>query len=385
MSETVYQAAQAGSARFYVQFGGQGAPWYKELKAFYGDSNFQKFFDAVLGAIDEERANVEGSVGLPHGIDARGWLDDESKIPSEEYLGCAAVSIPMIQAAQLAHVENLVSKGFQRKHLAEYSVGTTGHSQGVIPAALVSLGLEGDDYYEGVRKFMKYLLYLGVSAQKAFPEFDPTEDEIKQSEELGGKTPTPMVAVLGLSHDEVQQMVDKVNGGLDADKQIYISLYNSPTNRILSSHRSSLIAFHREFKERIDNKELKFVYLRTTCPFHCKLMEPVREIFEPEIKRIGFDYSGDQLKLPVWSFFDQQNMQQEGANLSIKMYVDMAINPLYWHKSMQPVADDASITHILDFGPGKTSQRLSTDTLAEMTRQVPVLGAAIPKDLKTIV
>jgi len=385
MSETVYQTAQAGNARFYIQFGGQGAPWYKELKSFYDDSNFKKFFDAALGAIDEERPNAEGTVGLPHGIDARGWLDDESKIPSEEYLGCAAVSIPMIQAAQLAHFENLVVKGFERKNFAEFSLGATGHSQGVIPAALLSMGLEGDDYYEGVRKFMKYLLYLGVSAQKAFPEFDPTEDEVKESEELGGKTPTPMVAVLGLSHDEVQKMVDEVNGGLDSDKQIYISLYNSPSNRILSSHRSSLIAFHRKYKERIDNKEFKFVYLRTTCPFHSALMEPVRQHFEPEIKRIGFDYEGDQLKLPVWSFFDQQNMQQEGESLPIKMYVDMAIHPLYWSKAMAPVEENDKITHILDFGPGKTSQRLSTDTLAEMSRQVPVLGAAIPKDLKTIV
>lgn len=386
MSQTaaILKQAQAGNAHFYVQFGGQGAPWYKELAKYYTEPAFKKFFDAALSAIDEERPRVEGSVGLPHGIDARGWLEDESKIPSEDYLGCAAVSIAMIQMAQLAHLENLLQNGFPMADLVAHLAGTTGHSQGLIPASLVALNLSGDDYYAAVNKYMKYLLYLGVSAQKAFPFFDAMPEENEKSEALGGKAPSPMVAVLGLDHATIQKMVDEVNAGLPADQKIYISLYNSPTNRILSSYRSSLIAFHEKFKADVDEKKIKYVYLRTTCPFHCKLMEPVREFFIPEIERINFKYSGGDLKVPVYSFYDQVNLQTVGATLPVKMFEDMAINPLYWEKSMAPAVADAKITHILDFGPGKTSQRLSADTLKELGREIPVLGAAIPKDLKEI-
>ncbi|MEQ9366833.1 MAG: ACP S-malonyltransferase [Leptospirales bacterium] len=386
MSETaaILKQAQAGNAHFYVQFGGQGAPWYKELAKYYKEPAFQKFFDAALSAIDEERPRVEGSVGLPHGIDARAWLEDDSKIPSEEYLGCAAVSIAMIQMAQLAHLENLLQNGFPMNDLVANLAGTTGHSQGLIPASLVALNRTGDEYYAAVKKYMKYLLYLGVSAQKAFPHFEATAEENAKSEALGGKAPSPMVAVLGLDHDAIQKMVDEVNTGLPADQKIYISLYNSPTNRILSSYRGSLIAFHEKFKADIDEKKFKFVYLRTTCPFHCKLMEPVREFFLPEIERIGFDYKGEELKVPVYSFYDQANLQEAGAKLPVKMFEDMAINPLYWDKSMAPAVADKKVTHILDFGPGKTSQRLSADTLKELGREIPVLGAAIPKDLKEI-
>ncbi len=376
--------AQDNNARFYIQFGGQGAPWYKELAKFYKEPAFQKFFDAALAAVEEERPRVEGSVGLPHGIDVKGWLEDDSTIPSEDYLGCAAVSIAMIQMTQLVHVENLLQNGFSMNDLMANTLGTTGHSQGLIPASLMALTLSGDDYYAAVNKYMKYLLYLGVSAQKAFPFFDPTDEEVAQSESLGGKTPSPMVAVLGLDHAEVEKMVLEVNGGLDADKQIYVSLYNSPTNRILSSHRSSLIAFHEKYKADIDEKKFKFVYLRTTCPFHCKLMEPVRDIFIPEVQRIEFKYSGDELKVPVYSFFDGEDLRAQKDNLPVKMFEDMAINTLYWDKSMKPAVDDSKVTHILDFGPGKTSQRLSADTLKELGRELPVLGAAIPKDLKEI-
>lgn len=376
--------AKSGASRFYLQFGGQGAPWYKELSRLYAEPNLKKFFDVALSAIDAERTRVEGSIGLPHGIDARAWLDDESKIPSEEYLGCAAVSIPMIQMVQFAHVENLNKNGFPLSDLIQYSYGATGHSQGLIPACLLGMDKKGDEYYDGVGQFMKYLLYLGVSAQKAFPYFEATADEISESEKLGAGIPAPMVAVLGQTHDYIQKLVDQTNQVLPADKKIYISLYNNSSNRILSSFRSSLVAFHKQHKALVEKKEFKFVYLRTSCPFHSVLMEPVREIFEQEIKYINFVYNGSDIKIPVISFADGQDMRDSGKDLPIKMYVDMAIKPLYWDKSVKPGVDESSVTHFIDFGPGKTSMRLSQDVMKDLDASKDILGAAVPKDLKTI-
>ena len=51
---------------------------------------------------------------------------------------------------------------------------------------------------------------------------------------------------------------------------------------------------------------------------------------------------------------------------------------------MKPVAENDEIGTVLDFGPGKTSLRLSVDTLKGMGCEKPVLGAAVPKDLKVI-
>lgn len=376
--------ARAGDAKFYLQFGGQGAPWFKELSKYYADPKFKKFFDAALGSIDEERPRMEGTVALPEGIDARGWLDNPESVPSDEYLSCAAVSIPMIQMTQLAHVENLVQNGFPLADMLEYTVAATGHSQGVIPASLMGLARGGLDYYEAVSMYTKYLLILGVSSQKLFPYFAPTPEEIAASEELGGSAPAPMVAVLGEDHETIQKLVDEVNVELPDDQRIYISLYNSPSNRILSSFRASLVAFHKKHKALIDEKKLRFVYLRTTCPFHCKLMQGISRFIDPELDRVGFKYSGDALKIPVYSFYDGENLQNVGVKLPQRMYVDMVEMPLFWKKSIKPAADDASITHILDFGPGKTSQRLSMDTLKELESELPVLAAAVPKDLKKI-
>ncbi len=382
MSKIISQG-KSGQSKVFVQFGGQGAPWYKELAKYYKEPAMKKFFDVVLGAIDEERQRVEGTVGLPNGINARQWLDDETKVPSEDYLACAAVSIPMIQITQLAHFENTVLKGISRKDLVAATEAASGHSQGLIPASLVALDLDGDAYYETAAKYVKYLLYLGVRGQEAYPHFAPTADEIARSEKVGNKAPAPMMAVVGDSHATIQAMVDQTNKELPADQKIYVSLYNSPSNRILSSYRGSLVRFNEMHAAALAEKKIKAVYLRTSCPFHCPLMEPIRGPFEADLKRLAFSYPGSALKIPVYSFYDGRNLQSD-KDIAIGMYLDMAINPLYWDKSMKPVADSAKISTIVDFGPGKTSQRLSEETLQGLGVEKNVLACAVPKDLEAL-
>lgn len=382
----IFNQAKEGKSRFFIQFGGQGAPWYKELAVYYKDGKMKKFFDAALGALEEERSRIEGRVGLPLGLNAKAWLDDEAAIPSEEYLGCASVSIPMIQMTQLAHFEHLTQNGFERSKLIEYSLGATGHSQGLIPACLVAMGRDkDDDYYSALQKYIKYLIYLGLRAQEAHPHFAATDDENAKAKGLGEKgSPSPMVAVLGETHDDIKKLVEETNAKLPADKQIYISLINSPSNRILSSYRSSLLEFQAMHKAHMDEKKIKFVYLRTTCPFHSPLMNRITELFEPDITRIGFTYRGTDLKIPTYSFYDGRNMQNDGDKLPIHMYMDMAVHNLFWDKSIKPAADDAKITHVIDFGPGKTSQRLTQDTLAGFKCEKPVFAVAFAKDWKEL-
>ncbi|MBI3396155.1 MAG: ACP S-malonyltransferase [Spirochaetia bacterium] len=377
------KTAQEGKAGFYIQFGGQGSPWYKELSKFFREPHMKKFFDTALAAVEEEMKLIGATVGLPNGLDARKWLNDETTIPSEDYLGCAAVSIPMIQITQLAHLENLSHHGYDRSAFVQAAHGASGHSQGLIPASLVALGLTGDAYYDALSKYVKYLLYLGVRAQEVYPHFAPSADELARSTKLGAGAPAPMVAVLGETHEYIEGLVNDLNSGLSPSDKIYVSLYNSPSNRILSAPRGSLVSFHEKNKAALDEKKVKFVYLRTTCPFHCGHMEKIGQLFEPDIKRIGFDFKGSDLKIPVWSFFDETNLQSN-ASLPVKMYKDMAVHALYWEKSMKPAADNAKVTHIVDFGPGKTSQRLSQDTLAGLKCEKPVLAAAFAKDLTAL-
>ena len=192
--------AKAGTARFFLQFGGQGTPWLHELLRYYNNADFDRFFSTVLQAIEEERPRIEDSIGLPHGLDIRSWLENKDTIPSEEYLSYASVSMPLVHATQMAHLENIYLQGISRKQLLEWSSAASGHSQGIITAALACLNCPENEYYEALAKFTKYQLYLGVSAQKAHPYPKASEEEIAASQELGGGVPSPMAAVLGSDH-----------------------------------------------------------------------------------------------------------------------------------------------------------------------------------------
>ena len=386
MSETsLLQMAKADQVRFYLQFGGQGAPWLRELSRYYGQAEFEPFFSTVLSAIDEELHRVEGSLGLPQGLDIRSWLKDNNTVPSQQYLSYAAVSLLLILVTQLAHFENVMINGnIDAKELASLSLAASGHSQGIIAAAFVSLAKQKDDYYASLAQFVKYQLYIGVSAQKAYPHLSASQEESTLSQELGSDTPSPMAAVLGSDHASIEKLVTQMNSELAPEQKIYISLRNSPTNRILSSHRSSLIAFYKKYRQKIESKELKFVYLQTTCPFHSPFMEPILAIMKREIEHIGFQLAKEELKIPVYSFYDEKNYQELEDDLAMRMVKDLMLHPLTWEKALGPVKENSRISHILDFGPGKTSQRLSIDTLEGMGVTKPVLALSTPKEVTKV-
>ena len=205
--QSIIQQASAGKARFFLQFGGQGNPWLRELARYYSNPAFGRLFATALSALDEEKGRVEGSIALPQGIDLASWLKDADSIPSEDYLSYAAVSLPLIQLTQIAHLENLSISGVTLEQLMASTQSATGHSQGLATAAFACLKYKNDDeYYAMVSQFIKYQLYLGVSAQKTYPYLEPTEAECKQAEalELGGGKPNPMAAVLGSDHESIQ-------------------------------------------------------------------------------------------------------------------------------------------------------------------------------------
>lgn len=381
MSNQLLNDAKAGNASFYIQFGGQGAPWLKELSAYYDKPEMKKFFEVALSAIEKAVEYANSKTALPKGLNIRSWLDNPDSAEDADYQSIAAVSMPMIQVTQFAHYENLKVQGLDHSEMLAHTKGTTGHSQGLIPATFAAMDLTGDAYYDALDKYIQYLLLMGVRAQEVFTEVFPTDAQNAASEELGAKAPAPMVAVLGEDHATVEAMVAETNKTVE--KPLYVSLYNSPSNRIVSGFRDSLIAFHKQHKDTFEEKKMKYVYLRTSCPFHCELMTPIKEKFAADIEHLGFHFKGSDLKVPVFSFADGRNMQSDDA-IGMKMCEDLMINTLYWDKAMKPAADDASITHIIDLGPGKTSQRLSADTLKGFNCETPVLAAAVPKDQKTL-
>lgn len=64
---------------------------------------------------------------------------------------------------------------------------------------------------------------------------------------------------------------------------------------------------------------MKFVYLRTTAPFHSPHMEDTNKTIPSDMERIGFNFKGSDLKIPVYSIFDGRNMQSD-SELGIPLF-----------------------------------------------------------------
>ncbi len=376
---SIIQNALASQKKIFFQMGGQGSPWFRELKSLYDSGNIPTFFEHCFDAIYELKHLTKDSIAMPQGLDPWKWLKEESSVPSEDYLSTAGISLVMIQMTQLAYYEVFKNK-YHFSTLLPILAGATGHSQGLISSTLLSLGLEGEEYYKALRLYMKYIVYLALRAQQVFPYIEPTKEEKDLSEKLGLKDPSPMVAVLGSEHSTIQDLVVKFNEKKQ-EPTIYIGLYNTPKNRILSSYRKSLLLFYQENQKFFEEQKIKFIFLRTTCPFHSPYMENSVSLVLEDMKKENFSYDMKDLKIPVYTFANGQDYRTMNGLMPV-MTRDLLVSTLYWDLSLKPIINN--VDYIIDFGPGKTSQRLSQETLEAMNSNIEVLCLANPKDAKSI-
>ncbi|EMN63054.1 ACP S-malonyltransferase [Leptospira interrogans] len=373
---------KASGGKLFLQFGGQGSPFLKEISKLYeSEPSLKEFFDTSFKAIAEEVPKLDKKI-IYGGYDFESWVKNPDSAPDENYLCSAPVSIVGIFLTQIGNYIAFTNKGFPVSELISNSIGATGHSQGVISSALIALGKEGSDFYSAFSKFLKFVLYIGYRAQELVGTYNPSEALLKANEEVGDKQPAPMVAVIGYSQKELEDRVKQTNDslGLSGSKAIYVSLYNTPDSNIVSGNPESLLEFRKKFKSEMDEKKVKFVYLRTTAPFHSPHMEDTNKTIPSDMERIGFNFKGSDLKIPVYSIFNGRNMQSD-SELGIPLFREMLIKTLYWDKAVKPFVTATNVTGI-DFGPSVVSQKLTQANMG--TSENKIYAVSSPKDIKVL-
>ncbi|TGK50575.1 ACP S-malonyltransferase [Leptospira kanakyensis] len=385
-SAKLLTATLQNSQKFFLQFGGQGSPYLKELVKLYAEPELKEFFETSFKTIAEIAARDGKSPLLNEGFDFKSWIENPDGAPSEDYLARAPISVPGIFMTQIANYVLVSKRGYPTVELIKATGAVSGHSQGVIASALVGLGKDGADFLKAYSDFLKFVFYLGFNGQKVYPNFVVSEEVVKENEANGDKNPAPMVAVIGYTKDELEERVKKTNDslGLKGQDTVFISLYNTPDSMILSALPSSLLAFRKQWKAEMDEKKFKFVYLKTTAPFHCPFMETSLDKFNAEdASVVPFPYTGADLKVPVYSIYDGHNLQKDG-NLRDILFKMVLIEPLYWDLAIAPIFNDSAINTIIDFGPSVVSQRLTGGHLKAKNIEKQSLCASNAKELKVI-
>jgi malonyl CoA-acyl carrier protein transacylase len=384
------QESKANNKKLFLQFGGQGSPYLKEITKLYKEEPLlAKYFEVVFETLKKyETVFPKSDKRFEQGFDLKSWIDSPESAPSEDYQARASISVIMIFLTQIAQYHLFTLKGYSPSDLKETVVGATGHSQGVIAASLCALNLSGDKFYDALKNYMGFMFYLSLHAQGGFMEFEYSPEVIDGNAANGDKNPAPMVAIIGYSKDELEERVKKANSelGLTGKDLLHISLYNTPDSMIISSRPESILKFRNKYKTEMDESKKKFVYLKTTAPFHCPYMEDTWAGFLADFQagKFSFPYTLNDLQFPVFSIFDGVSLQQKGVDLLEVLYKDVVIRPLYWDKAVGVLFTDANIQAVVDFGPSVVSSRLTAGQLTPRNIAIPVYCTANPKDSKNL-
>ncbi|MBE7411005.1 MAG: ACP S-malonyltransferase [Leptospiraceae bacterium] len=385
MTKVLNDAKQSGK-KLFLQFGGQGSPYLKEISKLYEEPLLKEFFEVAFSAIQKEEKRLGRTNLISEGLNIQSWIENPDKAPSENYLCRGSVSVGMIFITQLAHYHLLTLKGYSVSELMANSSGTTGHSQGIVAASLAALGKEKEEFYDTFSKFITFIFYLGYRAQEQFPFFDLENSVLEGNSAIGDKNPAPMVACIGYSKDELEKRVNEANDalGFKGKDTLYISLYNTPDSMIISGKPSSLLGFRKKFHSEMEEKKAKFVYLKTTAPFHCPLMDDSWVVFQKDLESyVQFPFKGSDLKIPVYSIWDGRNFQSV-ENLAEVLFKEVVIQALHWDKAVGQVLSNEKISPVIDFGPSVVSAKLTQGQIAARGKSNQVLCAANPKDLKIL-
>ncbi|KAL2121419.1 hypothetical protein VTJ04DRAFT_5446 [Mycothermus thermophilus] len=363
------RAAGDGEAKLYNIFGGQGniEEYFEELRELY--QTYPSFVSDLISSSAELLQTLSSHPSADKlyskGLDVMAWLHHPEATPDVDYLVSAPVSFPLIGLVQLAHYQVTCKvMGLHPGQLRERISGTTGHSQGVVLAAITAATDSWESFEELAKSALTILFWIGARSQQTFPITSMNPSMLQEAIDNGEGTPTPMLSIRDLSQAEVQKHINQTNKYLPEDQHISISLINSPRNLVVAGPPRSLCGLNAQLRKvkaptgldqtRVPHNERKVRFanrfLPITAPFHSKYLANATALIDEDLKDVEIDVS--RLAIPVYDTNTGKDVREEVKGNVVPALVRMITNdPVHWEKAtVFPGA-----THILDFGPGGVS------------------------------
>ncbi|PLW27217.1 hypothetical protein PCASD_14215 [Puccinia coronata f. sp. avenae] len=170
--------------------------WKRRRKEVSADHHPQ-----VLSSSDHARASF---LYQYHGIQVLKiqWLHEPSSKPPTLYLASCTISLPLIGLVQIAHYITLGSaQGLSPNQLSsQLSAGVSGHSQGIVVAALIAVQLPSkkdtwSEFSQSGLHAITTLFHIGFHGSVAFPQTSLPPKLVEITAENEGVS-TPMLATI---------------------------------------------------------------------------------------------------------------------------------------------------------------------------------------------
>lgn len=304
------------------------------------------------------------------GLDVAGWLRGTTPLPNNAYFVPAPVSLPLIGLTQL--LQFLVvcrCSGLSPDDFRRAFVNTTGHSQGIISAVVLSSSDTPAALHSNIVAAIRLLFHIGKRGQAAFPS-TTLEPKLADDSVAGGEgDPTPMLSVSGLDLQKLEQHITKTNSFLEPERHVAISLYNGKRNFTVTGFPRSLfglVSSLREIRapEGADQTKVPFSkrkpvfhvrFLPISVPYHSAYLAGVTDaLVNGDYAPSEAPFEPSKLAVRVSKTDDGSDLRalKDGRALLRSLCDQIFTSPIHWETIVPPAPE---VTHLIDFGTGGLS------------------------------
>lgn len=360
-------AAQNNDATVYAIFGGQGVACpIQELQELYAENTV-----LVSEFVERACAHLQGlllknprfAVHYPAGLDLLSWILHPEHQPPQNELSRAPISVLIIGLLQLASYQVLVQQlGLDPGQMATFFRGIGGHSQGVVPAVMVSAAQDWESLNHLSLVALTVLFFIGCHAQSCFDPPPVGVDVLQDCEANGEGAPSCMLRVHNLDLDSLTRVVDKINHHLPDSERVELALINGSRNFVLGGPPAALYGVSR-FLRRIKaapgvsqaripfsqrKPEVTTSYLPISVPFHTSHLSTACTLALHDLREAYV--ARKDLNISVYDTGNGSDLKDEQPRDIIPDVVRMIMTRrLDWAVT----ATFPGATHLVDLGPGK--------------------------------
>lgn len=152
-----------------------------------------------------------------------------------------------------------------------------------------------------------------------------------------------MVAVMGPSEEEIQEVISGLNNGV-----VEIANLNSPGQTVVAGNTIGVESFSTIMSERGG----KIIPLNVSAPFHCRLMKPAAE-------RLALDLDAISFSDPVFPVYANVTARPiTSGNDARELLKKQVCATVRWTDSMVAVLETEAISDAVEFGAGGVLTKL---------------------------
>ncbi|PWY71388.1 fatty acid synthase beta subunit [Aspergillus eucalypticola CBS 122712] len=359
---------QASGFRLTAVFGGQGEAsrtCVQDLADLYAAYRplLQTFIEQTATLLSElSRLPDSWFSRRGQSLDLMTWISDVSTIPDCEYISQGPISVPVIGLLSLARYTVTcrvlrMDPGQLRAMLS----ATTGHSQGLLISAVISVSDTWDTFYTNSHLAVEALFWLGLECHQNAPNgwSRVTASALYET----STAPSYMLSVRGVSRDQLGCILNRLNETLPRDENVQLALVNGHDHFVVAGPIASLVHMDSQLQSikggpDTDNSRVPFSsrkpaiqhgFLPISAPFHTEYLAKAVRALKSRFPRQYF--AKEQLKIPVYHTSTGEDLRKGYENILHAIFNAIARENCDWPAALSG-EECMSPSHIIVFDRG---------------------------------